>query len=371
MVKDSPSASAMPLIYGDSSTAATGGSQFRLRRANIVYVIFFLVISVLSFVLYNTCPGWLVKVVNSSYDSESRRTDLAFSLVARTTSAAALFYFVHYLAMLCNPNLEDSCQFIVHVSWPGLHFVLFLVFYAIFLFLIPDGFFDAYVYFSYGASALYLILQIVFLIDVFYDINIRVIDNTCALTSMTGVLSALTLLGYALGFWRYHETTRAAIVLGVNLGGAVLIFAAAAFVERASIFTASMITAYTAFLTFSGCMCVDARGATDVVVSIIFGLLMLFWVGYSAFSTTKQFGSACTCADEERPFSLSFFHGIFALGCVYLTMLATNWARDEADEWSIGQGTVSMWINWASAWVSFAIYAWTIVAPLVLSDREF
>jgi hypothetical protein len=360
------------LIDGDSSSGASGDSSFRLKKANIVYVVIFLFAAVLCFVLYNTCPRWLGRVVSTAHDADADDTDLAITLVARTSAAAALFFLVHAVALICNPNLADSCQFIFHVSWPGLHFFLFLGAYALFLFAVPDGFFDAYLWFAYGGAAIYLVMQIIFLIDFFYYVNewLNEGERNGCLWFGTITLNVLALTGYVLGFVFYHESTQSTAVLGVNLGVSVLLSIMAVRFEHASIFTAALVSAYVAFLTFSGCMSAKAIGPTDVVVSIVFASIMLLWVGYSAFSTTQQFGTACTCG-EERQFSLSFFHGVFALGSVYMTMLATNWARQDADEWSLGQGKASMWANWISSWFSLLLFLWTMIAPLVLPDREF
>jgi hypothetical protein len=163
----------------------------------------------------------------------------------------------------------------------------------------------------------------------------------------------------------------------VNLGLSIVVVITAGFIVRdASLFTASMIAAYVAFLTYSGCMCVTGIGNTDIIITIIMAILMLLWTGWSVFTTTSQFEQVCNCSqnegeDEEKMFSLSFFHAIYALASVYLTPVATNWAREEANEWSVGDGLISMWVNWISAWISIGLYSWTMVAPLLFPEREF
>jgi uncharacterized membrane protein YdcZ (DUF606 family) len=74
-------------------------------------------------------------------------------------------------------------------------------------------------------------------------------DNACALSSITGVLGVVAITGYVLGFSRYHVLTTSAVLLSVNLGLAVILFAVAVYVEHPSIYTASKITACTSFIT--------------------------------------------------------------------------------------------------------------------------
>lgn len=58
--------------------------------------------------------------------------------------------------------------------------------------------------------------------------------------------------------------------------------------------------------------------------------------------TTAQFATTCSSDNEsEGQFSLSFFHGVFALSSVYLTMLATHLAQSDANAWEVGKGKVS------------------------------
>jgi hypothetical protein len=355
---------------------ASPDSSFRLKKANMAYVALFVIVGCLCFVLYNTGDSWLGGIIKTNYSRDTNKSELLISLVARTSAASAVFYLIHSLCMICNPNLIDSCQFILHVSWPPLHYLIFLGFYAVFLFAVPDPFFDGYIQFAYGASAVYLVIQVFFLIAWFYDLNEKFTntENFCALTTITVVLGLLALAGYGVGFWQFHDDQTALIVLSVNLAVSVLLFGAAAFIESASIFTASLICAYTSFLTFTGCRCLEPLGKTDIVIAVVFSLITLIWVGYSAFSTTTDFRKECSCSDnegEEAQFSLSFFHGLFALASVYLTMLATNWVRKDANEWSLGKGKVAMWVNWSTSWATELLYVWTLIAPFILKGRDF
>ena len=71
-------------------------------------------------------------------------------------------------------------------------------------------------------------------------------------------------------------------------------------------------------------------------------------------------------------YNYSFFHFIFALASMYTAMLMTGWGSADAlsrDE--IGVGWASVWVKMASSAMAAGIYTWSLVAPIVLADRDF
>merc|ERR1712157_357747 len=69
---------------------------------------------------------------------------------------------------------------------------------------------------------------------------------------------------------------------------------------------------------------------------------------------------------EEVDYSYSFFHLVFALACMYVAMLMTGWGSPAAHQ---GKDTID--VGWTSYWVMGGLYTWTLVAPVLLKDREF
>jgi hypothetical protein len=80
---------------------------------------------------------------------------------------------------------------------------------------------------------------------------------------------------------------------------------------------------------------------------------------------------------DDQDYGFTYFHLVFALGCMYIAMLMTQWGTSGAtgsevsDNLSIDRGTTSMWVNIGSVWVTAILYIWTLLAPKLLSDREF
>lgn len=76
--------------------------------------------------------------------------------------------------------------------------------------------------------------------------------------------------------------------------------------------------------------------------------------------------------EEEVAYSWSFFHFMFAVASLYVMMTLTNWYKPTSAEAStLGDNAASMWIKMISSWLCCSLYGWTLVAPIVLPDRDF
>ena len=64
---------------------------------------------------------------------------------------------------------------------------------------------------------------------------------------------------------------------------------------------------------------------------------------------------------------------VFLFVSGYYAMMLTNWATEQTST-SISNpraGRAAMWIQAAGSWIAISLYLWTLIAPKVLSDREF
>ena len=76
--------------------------------------------------------------------------------------------------------------------------------------------------------------------------------------------------------------------------------------------------------------------------------------------------------DEFEPvtYSYSFFHIIFGLASMYMAMLMTSWGTGDAGP-LIDVSWTSVWVKLASQLATALLYVWTLVAPMLLPDRDF
>ncbi|XP_014668508.1 PREDICTED: probable serine incorporator isoform X2 [Priapulus caudatus] len=75
---------------------------------------------------------------------------------------------------------------------------------------------------------------------------------------------------------------------------------------------------------------------------------------------------------ESVAYSYSFLHVMFCLASLYIMMTLTNWYKPgDASLDSLYSNAASMWIKIVSSWLCAALYVWTLVAPIMLTNREF
>ena len=81
------------------------------------------------------------------------------------------------------------------------------------------------------------------------------------------------------------------------------------------------------------------------------------------------------------PFSFALFHTAFMLGAMYVQQLLTNWETISAHDpqasaagtpaITVDSGAGSVWAKIVSSWLVFALYLWSLFAPLIFPDRDF
>lgn len=86
-------------------------------------------------------------------------------------------------------------------------------------------------------------------------------------------------------------------------------------------------------------------------------------------------GARNTPHDDERSstqYNYAMFHIIFFLATAWVaTLLTSNWdeSRVDGDFATVGRTLWASWVKIVSSWVCYAMYIWTLVAPVVLPDR--
>jgi hypothetical protein len=78
--------------------------------------------------------------------------------------------------------------------------------------------------------------------------------------------------------------------------------------------------------------------------------------------------------DDEKgstQYNYSLFHIIFFLATTWVaTLLTQNLDPEAVDDFApVGRTYWASWVKIISAWVCYAIYLWTLVAPILLPDR--
>ncbi|KAF9582461.1 hypothetical protein BGW38_000182 [Lunasporangiospora selenospora] len=81
--------------------------------------------------------------------------------------------------------------------------------------------------------------------------------------------------------------------------------------------------------------------------------------------------------DDEKDgcqYNYTFFHFVFALAAMYISMVLTNWNTIKEGEGGdglilIGQSWTAVWVKVASSWICYGLYGFSLLAPVLFPDR--
>nr|XP_046274056.1 serine incorporator 2 [Scatophagus argus] len=96
--------------------------------------------------------------------------------------------------------------------------------------------------------------------------------------------------------------------------------------------------------------------------------------GLTAVETVTDEAGVRRAVDNEEEavtYSYSFFHCSLFLASLYIMMTLTNWYKPDSDYQVMQSSMPAVWVKISSSWLGLALYLWTLVAPLVLPDRDF
>ncbi|XP_057243497.1 serine incorporator 2-like [Malurus melanocephalus] len=88
----------------------------------------------------------------------------------------------------------------------------------------------------------------------------------------------------------------------------------------------------------------------------------------------EEEGAVHRAYDNEQDgvaYSYSFFHLCLLLAALYIMMTLTNWYRPDESLAVLRSPWTAVWVKISSSWAGLLLYLWTLVAPLVLPDRDF
>lgn len=97
--------------------------------------------------------------------------------------------------------------------------------------------------------------------------------------------------------------------------------------------------------------------------------------GSAAEAGAEEGGLSMNSGDERDGvnYNWSLFHLMFALATLYVMMTLTNWYSpgNAVSIESVNANMSAVWVKIISAWMCFVIYMWTLVAPVLMPDRDF
>lgn len=361
--------------------------------------------------------------------------------VYRISFVLTIFFFCTMLGSICSPA--------VHRGWWG---PKLFAFFALLIgsIWIPNNVFDnsGYAWIARFCSTLFLLLQILILIDFGYQWNESWVARAfkdggdepsdkkwlILVIASAATQYILTIVGIVLLFIYYAECGLGQATIAVSLIAVIALTALSLFREQivgepGAILPAAVVSLYAVYLNWSAldshpdteCKPAEERSAATITIGILVAAVSLMWTSYSASKNAQGLleGKNAEEVEEssgalEKPFyrvddgkpsknddqdedveegrapstaasandgnaddakeSYWFFHLIMMTASMYMAMLLTNWGTkewDSSEETYNNSGESSMWVKIVSEWLTIALYIWTLIAPRVLSGREF
>jgi len=344
--------------------------------------------------------------------------------VYRVSFSLAIYHLILAVIMIGVYTRGDMRTHFQEGWWPVK--LLFLFGTCIASFFIPNPFFEYYGWIALGAAALFILVQLVLLVDFAHSWAenwIEKMENDESegskrwfyiLLTATGILYclslALSIVMYVFFSKSECGTNTAFITLNMIFCFLVSVTSIAPRVQefnpRSGLLQSALITAYSTYLIFSAqnsesnecnpwrtTSGTGTAGNVSVILGAAFTILAICYATINAANTTSGTGEHQKLTneveedggheeeeeehlnpDEPVTYNFSRFHLVFALGAMYLAMLMTDWHtvyHPSSDDATVDTGTAAVWVKAVTSWLCIIIYGWTLLAPVLMPDREW
>ncbi|XP_012694239.1 serine incorporator 2 [Clupea harengus] len=364
---------------------------------------------------------------------------VGYKSVYRMCFAMACFFFFFSVLMIRVRSSKDPRAVVQNGFW----FFKFLILIGITVgaFFIPDGTFNnVWFYFGVVGSFMFILIQLILLIDFAHSWNeiwVRNAEEGNSKGWYAGLL-VFTVLHYALSFasvvlfYVYYTKpegcTEHKVFISLNLIFSVVVSIVSILPKvqecspQSGLLQSSIITLYTMYVTWSAMTNNPNRECNPSLLSLvsnvnatepfptsapgqvqwwdaqgIVGLVIfLFCTFYASIrsssnaqvnklmQTEEGQGSggevvvgedglkhAVDNEEEAVTYSYSFFHFHLFLASLYIMMTLTNWYSPDTKTHVMQSNMPAVWVKICSSWLGLGLYLWTLIAPLILSDRDF
>lgn len=272
------------------------------------------------------------------------------------------FVLFHVVMLLCSLVTGVFSEMVNEGCW-ALKFMCLVALFIVCL-MIPNDFFSVYREISRVASCLYLIAQIIILIDFAYVWNAKWVENYEESQSgfwmfwlffFSGLMWVIALTVTVLNYFWFSSTSScgmniALITLTLVIGILFTVLSISGWVEG-SLLTSSAVNLYCVYLCWlalasepdTSCNVWTDDKSTAIIVAFSVAVTFIV-VAYLAFQTKDKSGAATAeqpvqavagqvlakedetgQTEEERDRGLVYFHALMILLAHYMGMMLTNW----------------------------------------------
>ncbi|TYH82296.1 hypothetical protein ES332_D02G050300v1 [Gossypium tomentosum] len=396
---------------GLCSTVASGISR---KSARLAYCGLFGLSLVVSWILREVGAPLLEKLpwIKSSTQTKTWYQEQA---VLRVSLGNFLFFAILALIMIGVKDQNDKRDSWHHGGWTAKMVIWILL--VILMFFLPNVVITVYEILSKFGAGIFLLVQVIILLDFTHSWNDAWVekDEQKWYIALLAVSIGCYLVAFAFSGILFIWFNPSGHDCGLNVFFIVMTMVLAfSFgvialhpAVNGSLLPASVISVYCAYVCYTGlsseprdyvCNGLHNKASAVSLSTLILGMLTtVLSVIYSALragsSTTFLSPPSSPKAGTKKPllegddieegketkekearpvsYSYSFFHLIFALASMYSAMLLSGWTSSSDSSDLVDVGWTSVWVRICTEWVTAALYVWTLVAPLIIPDREF
>jgi len=365
---------------------------------------------------------WIVRkyTVNEEYAKPFYGSQAVFRI------SFGSFVFFSFMALTLygvKTRGEGRAKTLHHGAW-GVKGMLWVILMVVPFFL-PNGFMAGYAWVAKIGSGIFLIIQMVIILDFAMTWNENWVEKDSdkwlyALLAVTvgAYTASFTLIGFLYNWFTTHHActlNKWIISITVVLCVALSVISLLPKVKGGSLMPSSIISLYCVYLCYSALTSEPVHyecnglahikgdlSESSMAMGMIISLCAVAYAAFSAGSQNQLFSlddsddddyqltsvsdntmdaaeveggmSRSYNTDDPTPvaYSYSFFHLIFALASMYIAMIMTEWGdRAKEAEGEVDIGWSSVWVKVVSLWITALLYIWTLVAPVLLPDRDF
>ncbi|XP_037026856.1 probable serine incorporator isoform X1 [Bradysia coprophila] len=370
-------------------------------------------------------------LISDSYTADCTQA-VGYMAVYRICFALVCFFTLMAVITIGASSSKDPRAAIQNGFWAIKYFIVIGI--TIAAFFIPKGSFGtAWMWVGLIGGLLFILVQLVLLIDFAHNWSDAWIDNYretesrgwfCALLSATGIQYILAIAGVVLlfiNFTRGDETTSCGLpkfFISINLILCVIVSIISILpkvqeaLPNSGLLQSAVVSLYTIYLTWSAAANNPNRACNPGFISIIDGhkenkavfdtssivglVVWILCILYSSLRSASRVAGipdvekqVLTDNEESKPvstddghkvwdneengvaYSWSMFHVVFITATLYVMMTLTNWYQPNSTLETLNANAASMWVKIVSSWLCLALYTWSLIAPIVLPDREF
>jgi hypothetical protein len=388
----------------------------------LVYTIVFFIFSFIAWIFRSWAQKILkwVPVLSHACDKE----DVCYGTLAVYRISFCLALFHVFLALITiGTSRKGDCRVQLQDGFWGVK-VIILAGMCVGAFFIPNAFFEYYGWFALVASGVFILVQLVLLVDFAHSWAENWIGKHeeaedgdkkwwWFMLGATGVLFfaalGLTITMYAV----FNSCGKNVAFVTINLLLCVVMSAMSIHpkVQETSpasgILQPALISCYCTYLIFSSIQSEDdgcnpwrattSASNTSLLIGAIFTICAVCYGTFRASSTigavepeketliqdTESTGEGAAevkeHSDPDEPLTYSFtrFHIVFALGAMYIAMLMTDWqtvynpGKGANSPPNVDSGLAAVWVKVVSSWICVGIYLWTLSGPILFPDRDW